>query len=122
MDQWLSDREKLFKLWNVFHEWWNTYNNKKSVQHLILKYHRLIKPNPYETREAFYKELRKQKTKALISYKKYRNELRFNTFSNIFYNEMHVDVEFSRDRIYSFLGNYNHQPPIVNTLKSQVSS
>ena len=55
------------------------------------------------TKQALYGELKRKSAAKHLAYKRYLDELRFNAFSQLFYDQMRVDVEFSRRFIYSCL-------------------
>jgi len=105
MDQFFTAKENLEALWNLYHHWWNnSFVGKGNANHIMRKHPKLLKKNRRETRKAFYLEIRKKKALVRIAHKNYRNELRFNQISDVFYTRMHVDVEFARFMIYAFLG------------------
>lgn len=104
MDKWISAQENLETLWILYHNWWNNcFTGNVDAKNVLRKYPKLLKKNARETRKAFYLEIRKKKVLVWIAHKHYRDELRFNAFSDVFYNRTHVDVEFARFRICAFL-------------------
>lgn len=117
MDKWLSAQENLETLWILYHHWWNNcFAGNEDAKSVLRKYPKLLKKNARETRKAFYLEIRKKKALVWIAHKHYRDELRFNAFSDVFYNRMHVDVEFARFILYAFLG--TSKPPTTHSKNS----
>ena len=90
--------QSLHDIWEDFHTWFS------STDHSTMKRNRrLIKSTRKETRQCFYKEIRKKAAMKHMAWNRILDMRRFDAFSDVFYNQTRVDVEFARRKIYQML-------------------
>jgi len=64
---------------------------------------RLFQGDPKKIKVLFYKEIKKKSAIRRLKWAKYLDEVRFNTFSDVFYDKTRVCIEFARRKIYKML-------------------
>ena len=64
---------------------------------------RLFQDEPQKIKVVFYKEIKKKSAIRRLKWAKYLDAVRFNAFSDAFYNKTGVCIEFARRKIYSLL-------------------
>ena len=57
---------------------------------------RLFQGDPKKIKVLFYKEIKKKSAIRRLKWAKYLDEVRFNTFSDVFYDKTGVCIEFAR--------------------------
>jgi len=64
---------------------------------------RLFQDEPQKIKVVFYKEIKKKSAIRRLKWAKYLDAVRFNAFSDAFYNKTGVCIEFARRKIYNLL-------------------
>ena len=64
---------------------------------------RLFQGGPKKIKVLFYKEIKKKSAIRRLKWANYLDEVRFNTFSDVFYDKTRVCIEFARRKIYKML-------------------
>jgi len=93
MEAYYDSVEKCHDIWRLYHLWYDDRRDPEVVQ----KCKRLIKHSPYDTKLAFYKEIKKRHCLKSLHLRRYRNIARISVFSVIFYNKTHVDILFAKN-------------------------
>jgi len=99
----LSTVANLDKLWELYHVWFTLgkRRNPEENKAIFKEYPRLLRG--VITRKALYKELRHRSMNRFWTWRRYQNEKRVDIFSDVFFVQTRVCVEFGRRLVLSYI-------------------
>lgn len=107
MNKYIDASAQCDDIWILYHRWYATQTDNQARS--ILKHcPKLLKHSRKETKRAFYSEMKKKSAYKHLAHLMYLDEQRFNALSDVFHDQMRVDLEFARRTIYSCLRATNH--------------
>jgi hypothetical protein len=99
--------EDLAGLWNDYHVWYGFVTDPdKLYRHrpdVFKRRCKLLSGSNKEIKVLFYKELKKKSAMKRLQRSKALDEVRFNTFADLFYANTGVCAEFARRKLYKML-------------------
>ena len=108
LDRYIVAKQQLNEIWLLFHEWYDS-KTPELKRYALKKHANIVKQTPKLTKRALYSEMKKKRAYVNLARQRYEDEKRFNALTDIFYDRTHVDLEFARRTIYSYLRATNHQ-------------
>tara|TARA_B100001559_G_C16367414_1_gene560379 strand:+ start:378 stop:710 length:333 start_codon:yes stop_codon:yes gene_type:complete len=109
MDKYIDAQQEVSQLWALYHNWYDKFHKpirmprmtREQAMAMFRDYPRILKGEV--SKESIYKELRRKSAKKHLAWKKYLDILRFEAFSQLFYDRMRVDIAFAQRLICSYI-------------------